>query len=852
MPIQKHRHILLIDKKKTKAYSPKRRKIDLPADAPFLDQRTHGAVLDLAYRNALQAMTDRCEALGINPAQADKGAVVEFSFRDDRFINVGSFENAQGKKIEVLNVKMNEAGRPESILVYIPPGRTDFIKKQIGAYTDPTKNRTSGPQNYKKYDKTQSINAVTVSSFWIDKLPIPAALNQNFTWEIWLREGTYQNFKEKADQMNGVTVSEHHLQFPEREICSAHCSLADIEKLELLTKAITGFRFLPTQSGFFDSMPPGEQQGWQENLSGRIVIAANAQSSVCILDTGLNVDHPLIRPAIAANGTDTCKPEWGADDHHGHGTEMAGIALFGDLTPVLEGTGNVEINHYIESVKVFPRNGQNSNDHVGYITTQAVARAEINNPDLNRIFCLSWSIEHELQKNGVAVTEGKPTPLSAKLDQLAFGVDNVDEWRIDDDRKRLLVVSAGNIKDAFNANQYPNINDLSEIEDPGQAWNVLTVGACTDKTFTNDPTYNGWSIVANSGQLSPKSRTSVLWGSTYWPTKPDIVLEGGNYLANASQYMESHPDICPLTTDKDRVFCFTKDTSAANAEASRLAAVVSSQYQDFWPETLRGILVHSAQWTEGMEQNANLTNKAGKISLLRRCGYGVPNTEVLVNSLSNRPCVIIQDYLRPFKKSTKGPNIIFGDMNHYVLPWPKEQLNQIYDKTVKLRVTLSYFIEPSPSERPPKTKYSYASHELRFKLNKPNEEENVFLSRINNELQLEELNEELADEFGMAIVDDDPVTVQDKWVLGPETRDRGGVISDVWVGTGAELATQNLLAIVPQQGWWKHRSKFPSEEKARYNQQIRYSLIISLISDEDIDLYTPIYNQVFTPVTIQT
>ena len=61
---------------------------------------------------------------------------------------------------------------------------------------------------------------------------------------------------------------------------------------------------------------------------------------------------------------------------------MAGIALFGDLTPLLEGTETIEIGHLIESVKVFPPEGKNENEHVGYITAQAVGRAEINRPDL--------------------------------------------------------------------------------------------------------------------------------------------------------------------------------------------------------------------------------------------------------------------------------------------------------------------------------------------------------------------------------------------------------------------------------------------------------------------------------------
>jgi hypothetical protein len=70
------------------------------------------------------------------------------------------------------------------------------------------------------------------------------------------------------------------------------------------------------------------------------------------------------------------------------------------------------------------------------------------------------------------------------------------------------------------------------------------------------------------------------------------------------------------------------------------------------------------------------------------------------------------------------------------------------------------------------------------------------------------------------------------------------VISDVWRGTGPELASQNLIAVVPQQGWWKYRRAFPALDAARCSETVRYSLILSLIADTQIDLYTAIAQQI--------
>lgn len=848
MPVEKHPHILLQGTKQTRSYTPPGRRITVPPDTPVFDQQTHGADLNQAYQQALASLDAQYQMYGLDPATVDKGAAVEFEFRSGTKVDVTTLEDARGQKIEVLNVRLDEQGNPQSAILYIPPRKKETIEKQISTYADPSKNVTSGPKHYKKYDKTTTIETASIEKFWIDKTPLPTDAGQPLTWEVWLRDGQFENFGRKAAQLGGVTVSGHHLRFPERQICSVYCSLNDLQKLELITKAITGFRILRTQGGFFDGLEPREQREWSEELSSRLSFNPDAETSVCVLDTGIAANHPLLAGGIAENGIDSCNPEdWGTNDDDGHGTEMAGIALLGDLTPVLEGTDPVEVSHLLESVKVFPPDAQNDIEHIGYITSQAVSRAEINRPDLKRVFCLSWTVEHEAQTQDTIVTAGRPTPLSARLDQLAFGVEEGDEWPIDDERKRLLIVSAGNIREPFGPDSYPDINDLSEVEDPAQAWNALSVGASTDKTFTNDPSYDGWSAVAGIGQLSPKSRTSVLWGESYWPTKPDIVLEGGNYLADGG-YLEDHPDTCPLTTDKDRLFCHARDTSAANAEASRLAAKLAAQYPQFWPETIRGLLAHSAEWTQGMLQGQPLKYKSQRIALIRRNGYGVPQTDVLLSSYSNRPCVVIQDELQPFGPNEAGTGIIFKDMNHYALPWPREQLSAIIEGSVKLRVTLSYFIEPSPSERPPRTKYAYASHELRFRLNRPNESEDAFLARINQELAINEINEE---ESGDYEIDQAPIVEQDKWLLGPQSRDRGSLVSDYWIGTGPELAEQNLIAVVPQTGWWKYRKNFPNADKGRFNQRVRYALILSLICETEVDLYTPITQQIGVPVEIE-
>ncbi len=53
------------------------------------------------------------------------------------------------------------------------------------------------------------------------------------------------------------------------------------------------------------------------------------------------------------------------------------------------------------------------------------------------------------------------------------------------------------------------------------------------------PDFAGWTPVAERGDISPHSRTSLLFGTREWPIKPDICMEGGNLLADGTGRVRS-------------------------------------------------------------------------------------------------------------------------------------------------------------------------------------------------------------------------------------------------------------------------------------------------------------------------
>jgi hypothetical protein len=262
------------------------------------------------------------------------------------------------------------------------------------------------------------------------------------------------------------------------------------------------------------------------------------------------------------------------------------------------------------------------------------------------------------------------------------------------------------------------------------------------------------------------------------------------------------------------------------------------------PETIRALIVHSAEWTPAM-RSAYLpghgnASKADHVRMIRHCGWGAPSLERALWSPGNSLTLVVEDMLRPFEKIT-GKGVSSRDMNLHSLPWPQQELLALPPATkVELWVTLSYFIEPNLSARGTASKFHYPSHRLRFDVQRPlDATTDDFVARINAAAERED--------------DGDPTDPKDpNWVLGDRQRHCGSLHQDIWRGTAAELANRGFIAVYPAKGWWRTR---PAQE--RYDLPARYSLIVSIRTPEtDVDLYTPIAQQVAAqaavPVVVNT
>jgi hypothetical protein len=395
-----------------------------------------------------------------------------------------------------------------------------------------------------------------------------------------------------------------------------------------------------------------------------------------------------------------------------------------------------------------------------------------------------------------------------------------------------MVLAAGNFRGDIEVDGYPDRNDLEEVEGPAQAWNPVVAGAYTDKIAITHPDYAGWEPVAPDGDLSPASRTSGIW-ERQWPIRPDVVFEGGNFAHDGVNPASAIDDLQLITTHyrpQMRLFETFGDTSAAAALCSNLAAGVLAARPELWPETLRGLLVHSAEWTPAMRARFDAAASQGqKMAMLRRYGWGVPDLGRALWSATDDATLMVEDALLPFRRD--GSVIKTRNMNLHQLPWPRDELLALGDQDVELRLTLSYFVEPNPGERGWTRRHRYASHSLRFAVKRSLESLQQFRQRINRAAQAEE-----AGNIGVAAGGDD-------WVLGP-IRDRGSIHSDIWRGSAAELAERDAIGVFPVSGWWKEKPGLQ-----RWDRSARYALIVSVRAPgANIDIYTPIANQLAIPI----
>jgi hypothetical protein len=789
---------------------------------PYLTPRTARVSFKLPPREraehgaALQFQLQQFQPAQVAP---EREIILQFESEPGFKLQLQSLE-AQNKGIELLSVR--DVEQREFATVRVPRGKLQHFTKLVTDYVEKATQKGQ-PKNRKLVESISRIQNAVIESFWTDEPESwPTENILPIWWEVWLRAGqdVLSEFRRIAAQIE-ATVGERIILFPDRTVVLVRAAKNAFAGSPQLFDYVAELRRPKVLASFFTEMDAREAMSWTLELIERLAPPDGEANAVCLLDTGVNRAHPLLGPALDATDLFTYQTAWGVHDHHGHGTQMAGLALYGDLINPLVARDAINLKHRLESVKILSPQNDNPPELYGAITLESVSRPEIESPTRKRVICLTVTTTDFRDR-------GKPSSWSAEIDAMASGAN--------DDRRRLFVISAGNVnRDDWI--HYPDSNQTELIHDPAQAWNALSVGAHTEKIQFDEGDFTDWTPIASSGDMSPCSSTSLTWERA-WPIKPDIVMEGGNALRSPLGQVDQVDSLLLLTTNFQplvRTFTTTGETSAAAAQASRLAARIQSEYPTMWPETIRALIVHSADWSDAMRRRFITSGTRDEYRSLLRCfGHGVPNENHAIWSQYDALTMTIEGQLQPFtRRRTTYP---LNEMDVHALPWPTEVLADLGEAEVELRVTLSYFIEPSPGRRGWKNRYRYASHGLRFDVKTPTETLESFRKRLNKAAREEE--------------EDGPITSSDSaaWLLGPGLRSVGSVHSDRWTGSAVDLAQRGYIGVFPVVGWWRERHQLE-----RWNRAARYALVVSISTPQtEVDIYTPVATQIQVPIQIST
>src|SRR5450432_762057 len=302
-------------------------------------------------------------------------------------------------------------------------------------------------------------------------------------------------------------------------------------------------------------------------------------SHVAIIDSGLTSGHPL---AAAAIGVSIGVPEsLGTADVLGHGTKVAGIALYGDVGQCAR-EKNFSPELVIHSAKVVNDNGKFDDAKlVANIMREAIVA-------LSQKGCRVFNLS--LGDRRMIYDDRKPGPWAAVLDELCRELNIV------------VTVSTGNLEynpgpqnGDMHVTKYPAylLDPSSRLLEPAVAAITITVGSLARIAAVpgNGAENVGTLPVAGANEPSPFTRCGP---GVMGAVKPDLCDFGGNLLFDSAAGSATKHDSCSVLTLSHqyltRLLTADAGTSLAAPAVAHKAAQLLKTFPDASANLLRALL----------------------------------------------------------------------------------------------------------------------------------------------------------------------------------------------------------------------------------------------------------------------
>jgi hypothetical protein len=542
----------------------------------------------------------------------------------------------------------------------------------------------------------------------------------------------------------------------------------------------------------------------------------SAAPKVCIIDSGIQEQHPLLRAAIAANDSRSWVPnETGltADlvQNGGHGTPVAGAVLYPHTIPQ---SGQQQALCWLQNARVLDLNCCLP-------------------PTLFPPALIADVVEFYHQQTGKRIFNhsiAARTPCRTQyMSAWAAEIDNLI-WQKD----ILFVVAAGNIpfeqrignlrlsvRDCLeNGTAYPSylLEDSCRIPNPAQSFQALTVGSISPATFRD----LSRASIAQKDYPSSFSCTGLgIWDSI----KPEVVEYGGDLVIDngTPPNLSTPPEVCPELVrsnlnggplvSRDRV-----GTSFAAPKVTHIAACLATELPNESCLLYRALIVQSARLPDWVE-----TENFDLYSAIRLLGYGIPDLNRALGGSSHRITLI-----------SRGDRRIAARQAHvYQVSLPNELRSPGENRDIRVEITLSYKAQPRRTRR---ARRKYLSTWLDWECSKKGEAPERFLERV-----LQQYDAPAESEEGESIFDWF-LSKRKNWGKARNVSRQEGTLQKDWaIVKSYDLRESFCIAVVGHEGW----NNDP-------NNDVPYALVVSFEAvDINISIYTAIAN-VQVPIQVES
>lgn len=558
--------------------------------------------------------------------------------------------------------------------------------------------------------------------------------------------------------------------------------------------------------------------------------------AVCVIDSGIQEGHFLLKPAIDVAASRCFIPGSTATDvadyvaGGGHGTRVGGAVLYGEDIPT---AGTPQLPFWIQNARVLDKHNRMTKELFPPEEMRAAVEQFHKGARATRIF------NHSINAFG-----------TCRLRHMSAWAAEIDALSVQYDI--LVVQSAGNIaptgphwhpgvKDHLTAGRgYPDYlcESASRVSNPGQSLQALTVGS----VGYGFAAIGKWeSFAPASGHPSAFTRS----GPGIWDVvKPEVVEYGGDYVRSVGApndvragEQSTSPALVRSTmyppgpaSDRDAT-----GTSFAAPKVARIAAEIQRALPEHSAILYKVLVAQSAQWPTWAEdvlsriqvldrlkgkgkgkikdavkaELKGLRERAGQI--VRTLGFGIPDESRAVENTNHRTTLITDEV----------GQIKAGGCHVYQVPIPAVMRAQGDEFDIRIDVTLSFMAQPRRTRRYVRR---YLSTWVDWKTNKLGEGLNDFAKRAmkNHAATKEDLE-------GSVL----PWTFHQNplWGLIRGIRRNAGTLQKDWaVVKSNTLPDHFCIAVQGHQGW----NSDPDAEA-------RYALAVSFeVVGKEIEIYDPL------------